>query len=70
MRTEITDTAGIPVYTNILEEHDFATDLQKQTWIDTCNLCEFKNNDRCTNCGCLLESIMNLATAKCPINKW
>jgi|688.fasta_scaffold273933_3 hypothetical protein len=70
MRTEVTEVNGIPVYTNILEEHDFATDLQKQEWTSICNSCEFKNNDRCTTCGCLLESIMNLATAKCPINKW
>lgn len=70
MRTEISEVNGITVYTNIYEEADFATATQKQQWLTVCNSCEFKNNDQCGNCGCLLESLMNLATAKCPIDNW
>ena len=70
MKTTITYIDEIPVHINEYEESDYSTDSQKSNWIEICNSCEFKNNDRCTTCGCLLESIMNLATAKCPINKW
>lgn len=67
-KTEIID--GIPVTTNIFEESDYATVEQKESWLNICNSCEFKGEDNCKNCGCLLESLMNLSTAKCPINKW
>lgn len=70
MRTEVSEVNGIPVYTNIYEESDFATLDQKQNWLSVCNSCEFKNNDSCGSCGCLFESLMNLATASCPIGKW
>jgi hypothetical protein len=70
MKTEISEVDGIKVYTNIYEEADFATADQKSGWLAVCATCEHKQEDRCGGCGCLLESVMNLATAKCPLNKW
>lgn len=70
MRVEESTLDGITVYTTIYEESDFATSEQKQAWLSTCDSCEFKKSDSCGNCGCLFESLMNLATARCPIDKW
>jgi hypothetical protein len=70
MKTTITYIDEIPVHINEYEESDYSTDSQKSNWTEICNSCEFKNNDRCGNCGCLFESLMNLATATCPIGKW
>jgi hypothetical protein len=70
MKTETQIINGIIVNTNTYEESDFATASQKQAWLAVCDSCESKNNDRCGSCGCLFESLMNLATSKCPIDKW
>ena len=70
MKIEESTIDGITIYTKIYEESDFATEQQKETWKSVCNTCEFKNNDSCGKCGCLFESLMNLAEAKCPIDKW
>jgi hypothetical protein len=70
MKTTVEIIDGIPVTTNTFEDFDYATDLQKESWLSVCNGCEFKGEDNCKSCGCLLESLMNLTTAKCPLNKW
>ena len=70
MRVEESILDGINVYTTIYEESDFATSEQKQNWLSACDTCEFKRSDTCGSCGFLFESLMNLATAKCPIDKW
>lgn len=41
MKVEESILDGITVYTTIYEESDFATSEQKQTWLSTCNTCEF-----------------------------
>jgi hypothetical protein len=70
MKTETTNIGGIIVHTNTYEESDFATADQKATWGSVCESCEHKQDDRCGVCGCLFEALMNLAEAKCPLNKW
>ncbi len=70
MKTITTIIDGITVHSNEYEPADFATTDQKSEWLTVCNTCELKQEDRCGDCGCLLESVMNLATAKCPLNKW
>jgi hypothetical protein len=70
MQTTVQIIDGIPVTTITYEDSDYATDTQKESWLSVCNVCESKGEDRCNSCGCLLDSLMNLATARCPIDKW
>lgn len=70
MKTTVQTIDGIPVTTITYEDSDYATDIQKENWISVCNGCESKGEDNCKSCGCLLDSLMNLATAKCPLDKW
>lgn len=70
MRTETTYLNGIPVHSIIYEESDYSTEEQKQTWLNECNKCHYKQNEICGHCGCLLEQIMFYYDAKCPNNVW
>lgn len=54
----------------IYESSDLSTSDQKITWLAVCSTCEFFNNNQCLKCNCVAETMMMLATAKCPINKW
>jgi hypothetical protein len=70
MQIQETIIDGI-VYRNfIYEESDMATQSEKDSWLSVCNTCEFKQDDRCGSCGCILESIMAYKTATCPAGKW
>lgn len=70
MIVEQTIENGILVNDMIYESSDLSTSAQKTTWLTVCSTCEFFNNNQCLKCGCIAETIMMLATAKCPINKW
>jgi hypothetical protein len=70
MKTETTILDGIIVHKKTYEETDFSTSDQKADWQAVCNSCESKQLDSCGACGCLLASIMHMANAKCPLNKW
>ena len=56
-----------------------AKNIDKGLWIDEatlnnrtniCLLCEFKQNNRCSKCGCNLAAKSKLKAMKCPIGKW
>lgn len=70
MKTELTYIGDIPVYSTTYEESDKSTQEQKGLWMGVCNNCEYKQNEICGQCGCLLEKIMFYNDAKCPDNKW
>jgi hypothetical protein len=70
MKIEEIIVDGIPIRKIIYEDSDFPTQEQKSTWLDTCNSCEYKKNERCGYCGCIIESLMMLKTGKCPLEKW
>ena len=70
MKIEETIINGIPIRNIIYEDSDLATQEQKSTWIDICNNCEYKKNEQCGYCGCIIESLMMLKTGKCPLEKW
>lgn len=61
---------GVLVRTVTPEPSDLSSDEQKQTWQSTCNSCEYRVEESCGQCGCLLLTIMTYNTAKCPIGKW
>jgi len=61
---------GITYRKTIYEESDMATEAQKDTWMQVCNTCEYKQEDRCSYCDCWLNSIMSFTTSTCPLNKW
>lgn len=70
MKVEEQIIDGIVYRTITHEESDLATQAQKDAWLSVCNTCEYKQDDVCGSCGCILESIMNLNTAVCPAGKW
>ena len=70
MKVEETIVNGIAVRSISYEDSDMATAEQKQTWLSICDTCEYKKNERCTFCGCIIESLMILNTGKCPAKKW
>lgn len=37
---------------------------------EICNLCEFKDGEICTSCGCLLVVKTAHKESKCPEGKW
>jgi hypothetical protein len=61
---------GVTYKKVIYEESDMATEAQKDAWMQVCNTCEYKQDDRCGYCGCWLENIMSFATSTCPLDKW
>ena len=62
---------GVRYVKQILEDSDLATQDQKDTWESICQSCEhFQSDDTCGACGCIRESLMNLATSVCPEGKW
>jgi hypothetical protein len=70
MRIKTTYLDGIAIHTKTYEPSDYSTAEQKSAWQNICNSCEFKQDDRCSACGCLFEALMTLSDAKCPLNKW
>jgi len=70
MQIQETIIDGIIYRTFVYEESDMATSEQKSSWMSICDTCEFKQEDSCGSCGCILESIMAYKTATCPAGKW
>jgi hypothetical protein len=38
--------------------------------LSTCSICEFRNNEQCSLCGCYLAKKAKWAESECPIGKW
>ena len=51
---------GITYRKTIYEESDMATEEQKDAWMQVCNTCEYKQDDRCTYCGCCSPVLCHL----------
>ena len=54
----------------IISEFEIATPELKTNRNNICNGCEYKNNDMCSNCNCLLNIITSYTKNKCPIGNW
>jgi hypothetical protein len=61
---------GILIREIVYESIDMMEDSQKLINKNICSSCEFYNNDSCSACGCLVNSLLFLKTSKCPKNKW
>ena len=71
MRTEEEIIDGVRYVKQILEDSDLATQEQKDAWEATCQTCEYGEEDgTCGACGCIRETLMNLAVSVCPEGKW
>lgn len=71
MRTEEQNIGGVRYVKQILEDSDLATQEQKDAWEATCQSCEYGEEDgTCGACGCIRETLMNLAVSVCPEGKW
>ena len=70
MIVEQSESNGILVNNMIYQQSDLSTTEQKKQWLLVCVKCEYFNDNQCSQCGCITETIMMLSTAKCPINKW
>ena len=38
--------------------------------LSLCSICEFRNNEQCSLCGCFLAKKASWAESNCPIGKW
>ncbi|MCA9112428.1 MAG: hypothetical protein KDA52_20905, partial [Planctomycetaceae bacterium] len=38
--------------------------------LEVCTLCEHRNEDRCTVCGCYLAEKAAWRSSECPLGKW
>ena len=45
-----------------------APELQRR--LETCSVCELRNDDRCTVCGCYLAEKASWRSSECPLGKW
>lgn len=71
MKTEEEIIDGVRYVKQILEDSDLATQEQKNTWTSICQSCEHLQEDgTCGACGCIRETLMNLAVSVCPEGKW
>lgn len=70
MRIETSKIDNITVNTIVYETDDYRSDSEKQTALNICSTCEKFNNNMCSECGCIVESLIYLKTNGCPLNKW
>jgi hypothetical protein len=70
MRIEESILNGIIVRNVIYEDVDFCTEEEKSNRVSVCSVCEYKKQDSCEKCHCLLVSLHGFKTSKCPENKW
>ena len=70
MKIEETIEGGILFKRIIYEDSDKRTEEEKNSLLEICNICEFKQNDSCGKCGCLLQTRLQMKEITCPINKW
>ena len=61
---------GIKVINVIQDEFDMASAELRQQRLDTCNGCEKKIEDTCSECSCLLSVRTSYLEITCPIGKW
>lgn len=52
------------------ENAQIADDNVKNQRLNICENCEFKSNDVCSQCNCLLPVKVSILTNSCPIGKW
>lgn len=67
MRTYIVD--GMTIYDHS-DEVVIADQNLQNTRLNICNTCEYKSNDICNQCFCLLNVKISISTNTCPIGKW
>jgi hypothetical protein len=61
---------GILIKNVIIDESDMSSTEQKLKWESICNTCQYKKEDMCMACNCLLVNIMLYSSSTCPINNW
>ena len=45
-----------------------APELQRR--LEICTLCDQRNDDRCSVCGCYLSEKASWRSSECPLGKW
>lgn len=61
---------GVLIRTITPDASDFASDELKEKRISICNGCSYLEDQICTSCGCIFQTLMTYTTSKCPQNKW
>lgn len=54
----------------IKQRHIAATKETIEERIEICNACEFRQEEKCGKCGCILKYKMAFAAQTCPEKKW
>lgn len=70
MRTEEKIVNGINVVEVIMEDIDFASAELKEQRLNICDTCEYKVNESCSKCSCLLANRVTYVEMFCPEGKW
>ena len=70
MRTETSIINGIKINNVVYEESDFRNSSEKQSVLNVCYSCEKFNDEKCSECSCLVENLVGLKTNSCPLGKW
>ncbi len=48
----------------------YAPDILKEERERICHTCPFSKANRCTQCGCFINTKIALLNSECPIKKW
>jgi hypothetical protein len=70
MEQKIEFINGIKVTTITSDEFDLASSELRQQRMNVCDGCEFKVNDSCSQCSCLLNVRIAYLESFCPEGKW
>ena len=62
MRVEESIQNGIIVRNVIYEDVDFCTEEEKSSRVNVCGTCEYRKEDSCGKCHCLLASLDGIKT--------
>ena len=67
MGEDIGPLGGVFRVTDGLQKAD-GPELQRR--LEVCSLCDQRNDDRCSVCGCYLAEKASWRSSECPLGKW
>jgi hypothetical protein len=71
MKQKISYQNGIKVVEIIYENNEDLVDSDtKAERLSICTSCEYKDNEHCNQCNCILEVLISLVDKECPIGSW
>jgi hypothetical protein len=69
-KIQMAKNLAVAVKDHIKEGSEDATAEELENRLSICSICEFRNNEQCSLCGCFLAKKAKWAEQECPIGKW